>query len=118
MKLEIIIGTNFSADFTLVSKDGVTGVELQPSDTATFTLTTNGYTNTEILSDIPLTIVDAANGIFNLTLTDEQTALLEQKIGFEEDHYYSRSNYNGRLDFNTAELGQTQAVLNVFVKGA
>ncbi len=118
MKLEIIIGTNFSADFILVSSDGVTGVELQPGDTATFTLTTSGNTNTEVLSNIPLTIVDAINGTFNLALTVEQTALLDQKLGFEEDHYYSRSGYNGRLDFNTVELGQTQAVLNVFVKGA
>jgi hypothetical protein len=118
-KLEIIIGTRFSADFTLSDRDGFTGVVLDPTDTAVFTLTTAGETNTVVLDKIPMTIVDADNGVFNLTLDETQTAILEQDIGFKEDRYNTISNYNGRIDFNVSKVSpDPQAVLPVFVKGA
>jgi hypothetical protein len=116
MKLEIYTGREFSADFTVVSDDGVTGIVLDPSDSATLTISSNGYNPQVILNEVAMTIVDADNGLFNITLTPEQTELLDQKIGFEEDQYNTLSNYSGFIDFKLAS-GNRQAAIDLYVKG-
>ncbi len=115
MKLEIHSGKPFSADFTVVSSDGVTGEQLDPSDTATFELVTNGANPTCILSNIAMTIVDAPNGTFNLSLTAEQTILLDQDIAFKEDKYPTLSNYLGYISF-TLVSGDRAATVDVYVR--
>ena len=114
-KLEIHSGKPFSADFTVVSSDGVTGEVLDPADTATFDIVTNGNTPTCILSNIPMTIIDAPNGVFNLTLTEAETTLLSQDIGFREDRYPTLSNYLGYMSFVLVS-GDRAATVDVFVK--
>ena len=114
-KFEIHAGREFSSDFTVVSSDGVTGEILDPLDTATFSLVTSGEDPTCVLDKIAMTIIDAPNGVFNLSLTAEQTAGLSQDIGFQEDRYPTISNYLGYLDF-TLVSGNRQATIDVFVK--
>ena len=114
-KFEIFAGRAFSADFTVVSSDGITGEVLDPTDTATFTLQTSGVNPVCTLDAIPMTVVDADNGLFNLTLTAEQTATLSQDIGFKEDKYPTLSNYTGFMDFILVS-GNRQATIDVYVK--
>lgn len=117
MKIEIFSGKSFSADFTVVSDDGVTGEELSDTDTASITIMSNG-TNSECIHEgLPLTIVDKSNGVFNLTMTAAQTNLLHQDVGFKEDRYPTLSNYSGYLDFNLAS-GNRQAMVSIFVRDA
>ena len=115
MKLEIHAGREFSADFSVVSADGLTGEELDPTDTGTFSLVTSGSNPTCVLDLIPMTIVDADNGVFNLALTAEQTSLLAQDVAFKEDRYPTLSNYLGYLDFILVS-GNKQATIDVFVR--
>jgi hypothetical protein len=116
MKLEIYTGREFSCDFTIVSDDGITPEILDPTDTGTFTLSTQGTKPTILLSNIPLTLVNMDNGSFNLLLTAEQTCDLEFKVGFEEDRYPTLSTHVGLLDF-TLVSGNRQATVDIFVKG-
>ena len=115
MKFEIIAGREFTADFTVVSSDGVTGEVLDPTDTATFTVTTKGLNPTTVLDSVPMTITDINNGLFTVTLTPVQTALLEQEIGFKEDRYPTISNYDGVVDFKLASKDRA-ATIDIFVK--
>ena len=114
-KLEIYAGKEFSADFTVVSADGVTGVELVAGDTATFTLSTSGAAPACVIEGHSMTIVDAINGVFNLTLTPLQTSTLKQDVGFKEDRYSTISNYTGFLDF-VLTSGNRQATIDMYVK--
>jgi len=114
-KFEIHSGKPFSVDFTVVSSGGVTGEVLDPTDTATFDLVTNGSNPTCVLGDLPMTIVDADNGVFNLSLTAEQTTLLSQDIGFKEDKYSTLSNYLGYMSFNLVS-GDRAATVDVYVR--
>ena len=114
-KFEIHSGKPFSADFTVVSSDGVTGEQLDPTDTATFDSVTNGVNPTCVLSGIPMTIVDADNGTFNLSLTAEQTTTLSQDIGFKEDKYSTLSNYLGYISFVLVS-GDRAATVDVYVR--
>ena len=115
MKLEIYAGREFSADFTVTSADGVTGEQLDPTDTAAFTLSSNGVSPVCVIDSHAMTPIDEANGIFNLTLTSLQTADLKQDIGFKEDRYSTVSNYTGFMDF-TLVSGDRQASVPIFVK--
>jgi len=115
MKFEIFAGRDFSADFVVMSDDGVTPVVLDPNDTATFTMSTNGLDPTCVIHDTQMTIVDANNGTFNLSFTAMETAVLKQDIGFKEDKFSTLSNYLGFIDF-TLVAGNRQAVIDVNVR--
>ena len=115
MKLEIYAGRTFSADFVVVSDDGVTGEILVAGDSGTFTLSTNGLAPECVIANAPLTIVDAANGVFNLFLSADQTKDLTQVVGFQEDKYNTISNYTGFLDFDLA-AGARQAKCDIYVR--
>ena len=114
-KFIIYSGREFKSDFTVVSDDGLTPEELDAADTATITISTNGLDPTCVLSDIPMVMIDAANGLFELTLTVEQTTLLKQDLGFKEDKFASLDNYTGYLDF-TLVSGNRQATIDISVK--
>ena len=114
-KLTIYAGKEFSADFTVVSDDGVTGIILEDSDTGTFDLLSNGNNPTCVIGGIPMTITDKDNGVFNLTLTADQTSVLSQDICFKEDKYATLSNYKGMLDFKLA-AGDRQATIDIYVE--
>jgi hypothetical protein len=116
MKMIIYAGKEFSTDFTVVSSDGVTGEVLDPStDTGTMTISTNSKSPTCIMNNIPMTIVDAANGVFNVTIPASETAKLVQDVGFKEDRFAPLSNYVGFLEFNLAS-GKRSAMIDLFVK--
>ncbi len=115
MKLIIYAGREFKADFTVVSDDGVTAEVLDASDTATFSAQTSGVAPVNILTDIPMTLIDADNGLFELTLTPEQTTLFSQYVGFQEDCFQPICNNMGFIDF-TLVSGNRQATVTIAVK--
>ena len=115
MKLEIISGIEFNADFTVISSDGVTGEVLSVGDTGTISLSTTGITPACVLGPIDLTITDADNGLFSVILTAEQTVLLEQEVGFAEDNYPTISGYKALLDFILVS-GNRSAIVDVYVR--
>ena len=116
MKFEIIIGKTYTADFQVVSDDGMTPEELAPTDTATFTLSTAGAVNETIIDAHPMTLTDAANGKFEVSLSEAQTALLTQSVGFAEDRYPTFATYIGLVDF-TLVSGNRYATIDVFARG-
>ncbi len=110
----IYAGRKFQADFTVVSDDGVTGEQLDPSDTATMSINTVGEDPVCVIAEVPMVIVDLDNGVFELTLTAEQTALLNQCVGFKEDNFAPMGNYTGFMEFNLVS-GYRQAHITVEV---
>ena len=102
-------------DFIVVSDDGATPLVLDPSDTATISIYTSGLSPSCILGNVPLALIDADNGLFELTLTAEQTSLLKQDIGFKEDKYSALSNYRGQLRFVLVS-GNKQAKIDIYVE--
>jgi len=115
MRLILYAGKAFTADFTVVSDDGVTAEVLDPSDTATFSAQTSGVNPESILSNIPMTLIDADNGLFELSLTALQTSEFKQYVGFQEDNYNPIGNHDGYLDF-TLVSGDRQATVTISVK--
>ncbi len=113
----IYSGRDFSADFTVISSDGVTGEELVLSDKGYFSIVTSGVNKTCVMDRIPMTIIDAPNGVFELNLDKTQTALLSEYTGFLEDPGSSVGNYEGFLDFEL-DSGDRQAMITVYVKDA
>ena len=115
MKLIVYAGREFKADFTVVSADGVTGEVLDPTDTATFSAQTSGPNPESILKDVPMTLIDADNGLFELNLTTAQTSVFKQYIGFQEDCFNPICNHTGYLDFILVS-GDRQATVSIAVK--
>jgi len=111
----IYAGKAFSNDFEIVSSDGLTPEVLDPSDTGTITIQTSGPNPECILDAIPMTLIDTDNGLFEMSLTAEQTALLSQYVGFKEDGFKPIGNYEGLLDF-TLVSGNKQAMITISVK--
>ena len=114
-KYIIYAGRAWKHNFRVVSDDGVTAEVLDPTDTATLTISTAGATPTCILSNIPMTLLDATNGLFEASLTAEQTVLLKQKVGFQEDGYSAIGNYDGYMEF-TLVSGNRQASIIIGVQ--
>lgn len=114
-KFIIYAGREFTSDFTVVSSDGITAEILDANDTATITIFTSGPSPECVLDNIAMVLVDVDNGLFELTLTAEQTSLLSQYVGFKEDGYQSIGNYDGYLDF-TLVSGNRQAQITISVK--
>ena len=115
MNLIIYAGREFKADFTIVSSDGITAEVLDPSDTATFSAQTSGANPESIVKDIPMTLIDADNGLFELSLTAEQTESFKQYVGFQEDCFLPICNHTGYLDFILVS-GNQQSTVSISVK--
>ncbi len=115
MRLVIYAGQLFSADFTVVSGDGVTGETLLPGDTGTFSVIKSGLDAECVIGPVSMTIIEYDNGLFNVELSIEQTSLLTTVLGGEEDQFSSISNYNGYLNF-TLEAGDRQATVPIYVE--
>lgn len=114
-KFIIYAGLKFESDVILISSDGVTGEQLDPNDTGVITITTAGVNPECVLANIPMTVTDADNGIFTLTLTAEETSLLKQDLGFKEDGYRPIGNYTGFMEFNLVS-GDRQVEVLISVK--
>ena len=115
MNFIIYAGREVVNDFEVVSDDGLTGQKLDLTDTATFTVSTTGVNPVCVLNNIPMVLIDADNGIFELTLTSAQTSLLEPYLGFMEDEYAPIANYEGYLEF-TLVSGNKSATIPIRVK--
>jgi len=114
-KMEIYAGLPWSSDITIISDDGLTGEQLDPADTGTFMIQTAGISPQCVIEPTAMTIVDADNGIMNITLTAEQTALLEQDVGFAEDLHPTQSLYKGIMSF-TLVSGNRDAMADIYVR--
>lgn len=105
MRFQIVRGQPFECTITLKATGSITGITLDPSDTATFTLTQSNN-NCMVLSQIPMTIEDANNGKFKLTLTAEQTQDLYTDNSFREDGSKPLVTHKGLIIAQTKEEGQ------------
>ena len=114
-KYIIYTGREWKQKFRVVSDDGITAEVLDPTDTATITILTAGANPTCVIAATDMVLIDADNGLFEAQLTTEQTADLEQKIGFQEDGYGTIGNHDGYLEF-TLVSGNRQASILVDVK--
>lgn len=111
MKFEIVKGREFIATF-VVKEDGSTNsLELDPTDTATFTISTISNAPEVIINQKSLEASDPTNGEFTLTLTEEETSLLYSKKSGEEDMYISRASHKGFLEVETSAQGRMEAII-------
>jgi len=114
-RMEIYAGRQWSSDITIVSSNGLTGEILVPSDTGTFMIQTTGDKPVCVIEPTDMTIIDADNGIMNITFTAEQTSLLSQEVAFAEDNYPSQSLYKGIMSFSLAS-GNRDAMADIYVR--
>ena len=114
-KFIIYSGKEWKHKFKVVSDDGITPEQLDPNDTATITISKSGAVPECVLADVPMVLLDAQNGLFEVQLTVAQTSLLKQFVGFQEDGYPPIGNYDGVLDF-TLVSGNRQADITIGVK--
>ena len=114
MKLKIYAGRQFNADFTIIDSTGLTGEVLDDTFTAEFSVCTAGLSPVCILGPIPMTVIDKDNGLINVSLTPEQTTLLTQEVGGQEDMYSPLHTYNGFIDYVIPE-GPKQVHCPLFV---
>lgn len=116
MELTIYKNRPFSADFVVISNDGVTPEALAPTDSATVDVIREDDVSKTVLSGVPLVILNdanAINGTFTLTLTAEQTNLLEVEKMLREDRFEGLANHTLYLVFN---VGGTPRYARVAVK--
>ena len=113
--MEIYSGLPWNSDIAIVSDDGLTGEQLDPADTGTFMIQTAGVSPQCVIEPTAMTIVDADNGIMNITLTAAQTALLSQDVAFAEDHFPSQSLYKAIVSF-TLVSGNRDAMSDIYVR--
>lgn len=116
-KYIVYAGRSWKQEFTVLSDDGVTGQTLDPTDTATISIISAGPTGECILDNIPMTVLDESNGLFEVELTAEQTALLKGKYGFQEDNYSPIGTHLGLLQF-TLVSGDITTDIPIAVIGA
>ena len=115
-RFEIIAGVECSYKFSLLSDDGMTNIVLDPSDTGTFSLYSQGNNKKEVLKDIPMQITDYGNGEFTLILGPTETMNLVERVGFQEDCYPTLNTYIGLAEFVLANATNRSITLNVFVR--
>lgn len=108
-------GLPYSFDVTILSDNGMTGEQLSGSDTGYFQVNSIGNDSECVISPIAMTIQDADNGIFACTITAENTALLTQELGGQEDGYPTLNTYLGIMEFSLAS-GPRGDTVPVFVR--
>lgn len=113
MKFEILAGLPYSANITV--SDGLTGVVLDSTDTGTMQINSIGMDKACVMAPKPMTIVDAQNGVFNISLTAAETSTLIERLGFREDRLPSMQNYIGVFEF-TLTTGIRSAVVPIYVQ--
>ena len=116
MRMTIVKGKPFIADFVVKMNGSTNPLPLNIADTGKITFYTNGVNPVKVLSEVPMTQQDASNGKFRVSLTEEQTALFETKIGFPEDGYPVEPTYKALAEFNTVNQGYMMAeVTEIYV---
>jgi hypothetical protein len=109
MRMTIVKGKPFQADFVVKLNGSTNALPLNIADTGKITFYTNGVNPEKVLIDISMIQQDASNGKFRLNLTAEQTAVFETKIGFAEDGYPVEPTYKALAEFNTVNQGYMMA---------
>jgi len=105
MKFTIPEGRDFECLFQIKEPNSTTPMDLTGA-TGTFTMSTIGKQPCIVLNNIPMTVYDAVNGKFKLSLTAEQTTGLATDTGFQEDGYPLTATYSALLEINQSEFGQ------------
>jgi len=105
MRFSIIKNRPFECIITIKAPGSVTGLPLDPGDTAYFTLSGIGRNGCKYIDLKPMSIYDASNGKFKLELTAEETANLPVETGFKEDSAKSMPTCKGLVEANTASHG-------------
>ena len=106
-KLIIVRARPYEAKFIIKASGSLTGVDLDPdNDMGTFTLYSSGVNQVLLLDKVPMTITDAPNGEFTLTLTAEQTADLPYDVEFGEDFFPLVATCKAVLDIDTLAEGK------------
>lgn len=117
MKFEIVKGLDYTCKLIIKEDGSVTGLSLDPLDTARIMISTSGDNSTVAIDWISMAQTDAANGEFSVTIPAASTALLEAKVGFDEDKNPSVANYQAVFDTTTVEQGNKVYIIDgVFVK--
>jgi len=106
MKFSIIKGQPFSCTIQIKAPNSITGLPLDPGDTATFTLSSIDVNNCIYVDKKPMAIADAANGKFLIELTADETKDLPSRDGFLEDSARSMVTCKALVVANTVSEGQ------------
>ena len=114
-KFIIYSGKEWKHKFKIVSDDGINPEQLDVNDTATITISTSGANPECVLANVPMVLLDVQNGLFEVQLTADQTRLLKQFVGFQEDGFPPIGNYDGVLDFILVS-GNRQSDITIGVK--
>ncbi len=104
-KFVIPEGRAFECIFPVKEPNSPTPMDLTGAS-GTFTMSTIGVGPCIVLDNIPMTVYDALNGKFKLTLTAEQTTGLVSSEAFEEDGFPLSATYKALLEINQPEFGQ------------
>jgi len=106
MRFTIIKGQPFSCTIQIKAPSSITGLPLDPTDTATFTLSGIEAPKCIYIDKHPMSIENALEGKFLLELTSEQTSDLPSVEGFVEDSARPMVTCKGLVVANTASEGQ------------
>ena len=111
MRMNIIKGKPFQADFVVKANGSTTALVLDPKDTGTITFFTIGN-NPETTLEKNLLLTNTEMGTFTLYLTSEETALFDTRIGFGEDSFPVIPTYKAALEFKTLSQGHMSALID------
>lgn len=109
MRMTIIKGKPFQADFVVKMNGSTNTLPLNPADTGKISFYTIGVNPSKVLSDVAMTQQDSANGTFRCNLTAEQTVVFETRLGFGEDGYPVMPTYKAFIEFQTVNQGYMQS---------
>lgn len=102
MRFVIPKGVAFYCEFEVKEPGSSTPMDLTGA-TGTFTLSTIGPNVSLVLSDVPLVVQDADNGVISVSLTADQTEDLVSRRGFAEDGYPIVPTYKAQLDIQAED---------------
>jgi len=116
MRMTIIKGKPFQADFVVKMNGSTNALPLSLGDTGKVSFYTSGVNPTTVLSNVVMAQQDASNGTFRVVLTEAQTALFNTSIGFEEDGFPVAATYKALAEFQTVNQGYMLAeVENIYI---
>lgn len=104
-KFTISKGVDNTFVFTIKQDNSTLPMVIEVGDTFTADLVLL-ETNTTVIADKALTVVDAANGKVQLTYTEAEADTLVSEKGPKVDRYYLRPTYKLVIDCVTANNGE------------
>ncbi len=104
-KMIIVEGKQFEAVFVVKEPNSGTPLDLSGA-VGTFTMSTIGNNPCKVIDSKSMTIYDALNGKFKITLTSAETTDLVSDVAFGEDGFPLNATYKASLDIQSPEYGQ------------